>query len=186
MSANKVKNVPTASQPAPATLSLGAKPFTFTAFTPTPADPVKDGLKKHGVTDEEEVKSFKTLLADIKKHLEDNKDGVISLDLFKKMGATKICQSQEAKYSDEALVKSVNIPLVDRDVKEYVEGQTKMKKNYSTHNKGGGKGGYNQGYNGEGGNDFAKGTANKDRKYNNNQGGTWKKEDNEEKAKLRE
>lgn len=61
-----------------------------------------------------------------------------------------------------------------------------MKKNYSHSNKGGK--GYNQGYNnGEGGNDFAKGTANKDRKYNNNNGGgQWKQEDNQEKAKLRE
>lgn len=185
MNANKVKNVATASQPSAMAMSVSAKPFTFTAFTPTPADPVKDGLKKHGVTEEEDVKSFKTLLEDLKKHAEENKNGVISLDLFKKMGQSKICQSKDSKYTDEALVKSVNIPLVDREIKEYIEGQTKMKKNYSQHNKGGGKG-YNQGYNGEGGNDFAKGTANKDRKYNNNQGGTWKKEDNEEKAKLRE
>jgi hypothetical protein len=68
-----------------------------------------------------------------------------------------------------------------------------MKKNYSQQNRGGKGGGYNNNYNnnnGEG-NDFAKGTANKDRKYNNNNnggggGGTWKQEDNQEKAKLRE
>ena len=168
-------------------MSVSAKPFTFTTFTPTPVDQVKDSLKKHGVTDDEDIKSFKTLLADLKKHFEENKDGVISLDLFKKVGATKICDSKESKYTDDSLVKSVNIPLVDREVKESIEGQTKMKKNYSQHNKGGGKG-YNQGYNQGEGNDFAKGTAQKDRKYNNNNnsGGTWKKEDTEEKAKLRE
>lgn len=59
----------------------------------------------------------------------------------------------------------------------------KMKKNYSQH-KGPGKGGY-QNYNNGDGNDFSKGVANKG-KYNNNQGGTWKQEDNQEKAKLRE
>lgn len=91
MAANKIKNVPTATQPKPLGMSLTAKPFSFTAFTPTPADPVKDSLKTHGVTEEEDVKSFKTLLADIKKHLEGSKDGVISMDLFKKMGTMKIC-----------------------------------------------------------------------------------------------
>ena len=139
-------------------MSVAAKPFTFNAFTPTPADPVKDTLKKHGVSDEEDVKTFKTLLADLKKHMEDSKDGVISLDLFKKVGSTKICDSKDSKYTDESLLKSVNIPLVDREVKESIEGQTKMKKNYSQHNKGGGTG-YNQGYNQGEGNDFAKGTA---------------------------
>lgn len=158
MNANKVKNVPTAAQPSAMSMSVAAKPFTFTSFTPVPADLVKDSLKKHGVSDDEDVKTFKTLLADFKKHFEDNKDGVISLDLFKKLGATKICQSKDTKYTEESLVKSVNIPLVDREVKDSIEGQTKMKKNYSQHNKGGGKG-YNQGYNQGEGNDFAKGTA---------------------------
>ena len=126
-------------------MSLSAKPFSFTVFTPTPAapaDPVKDSLNKVGVTEEEEVKLFKTLLADLKKHQEDNKDGVISLDLFRKIGDMKVCQSKDVKYSDEKLAKSVNSPLVDREVKETIEGQTKMKKNYSQHNKGG-KGNYN-------------------------------------------
>jgi hypothetical protein len=125
MNANKVKNVPTASQPSAATMSLSAKPFSFTAFTPSapaPADPVKDSLKKHGVTEEEDIKTFKTLLADIKKHMEEKKDGVISLDLFKKVGELKICQSKETKFTDEGLVKSVNIPLVDRDVVDKIEG----------------------------------------------------------------
>ena len=158
MNTNKVKNVPTAVQPSAMSMSVAAKPFTFTSFTPVPADLVKDSLKKHGVSDDEDVKTFKTLLSDFKKHFEDNKDGVISLDLFKKLGATKICQSKDTKYTEESLVKSVNIPLVDREVKDSIEGQTKMKKNYSQHNKGGGKG-YNQGYNQGEGNDFAKGTA---------------------------
>ena len=94
--------MPTAAQPAPAAMSLSAKPFSFTSFTPTPpapaapvapADPVKESLNKVGVTEEEEVKTFKTLLADLKKHQEDNKDGVISLDLFRKIGELKLCQS---------------------------------------------------------------------------------------------
>jgi len=91
--------VPTASQPAPAAMSLSAKPFSFSAFTPTPVAPaapvdlVKESLNKVGVTEEEEVKTFKTLLADLKKYQEDNKDGVISLDLFRKIGDMKICQS---------------------------------------------------------------------------------------------
>lgn len=42
--------------------------------------------------------------------MEEKKDGVISLDLFKKVGELKICQSKETKFTDEGLVKSVNIP----------------------------------------------------------------------------
>ena len=142
-------------------MSLAAKPFTFQSWTPAPADPVKDSLKKFGVTYEEEVKTFKTLIAYLKKHAEENKDGVISLDLFARVGEQKLCQTQDSKVTEEPLKNAVNPELVDREVKEFIEGMTKMKK-YGSQNKGGHKGYNNHGE----GNDFAKGTANKG-KYNN-------------------
>ena len=71
--------------------------------------------------------------------------------------------------------------MVDREVKEQIEAQTKMKK-YSQNNRQGGK--YNN-YK-DGNDEFSKGTAKPRNNYNNNQGGTWKQEDNQEKAKLRE
>jgi hypothetical protein len=183
----KVKNVQTGSQAAPAitpVLNVGAKPFHFNAFPPAPAataapvapvapvvpvappapvvpaDPVGDKLKKLGVTDVEEVKTFKTLLVDLKKSFDDNKDGVISMDLFKKMGELKICQTQETKVSEDCLKSSCNPLLVEREVKDRLEGITKMKKNYNQHNKGPNKGGYQNYNNGAGqDNDFAKGTV---------------------------
>jgi hypothetical protein len=184
LNGNKLKNVPTGNQTAPATpassgLSLAAKEFSFKAWTPAPADPIKENLAKHGIKDEEEVKSIKAFLEELKKSVKESKDGVIDLEMFKKVGTLKICQSQEAKVTDECLKNSVNAALLDREVKEVVEGMTKMKKNYSHNNKPG-KGGYNNQY----GDDFAKGTAGKG-KYGN-QGGMWKQEDNQEKAKLRE
>ena len=66
-------------------------------------------------------------------------------------------------------------------MKETIEAITKMKKSYSN-NRPGGK---YQNYNKDGGDAFEKGTA-KPRNYNNNSGGTWKQEDNQEKAKLKE
>ena len=73
---------------------MSSKPFTATSFkpwTPPPADLIGDNLKKHGVTDAEDIKVFKSLLTDMKKHLDESKDGVISMDLFKKVGELKIC-----------------------------------------------------------------------------------------------
>lgn len=166
MNANKIKNVQTGTQAAPApALNVAAAPFAFKAWTPAPAAPVDivgDKLKKHGVIDVEEVKTFKTLLIDLKKNLDDNKEGVISMELFKRIGDLKLCQTKEIKCSEESLKSSVNPSLVEREIKEAIEGITKMKKNYSQHNKGGqgGKGGYNQNYNNGGeGNDFSKGTV---------------------------
>jgi hypothetical protein len=177
LNANKIKNVPTGSQPAPAmsmSMNFAATPFVFkgTASAPVappapvapvvPVDLVAEKLKKLGVSDVEEVKTFKTLLADLKKSLDENKDGVISLDLFKRVGELKLCQTQETKVAEDCLKSSCNSSLVEREVKDRLEGMTKMKKNYSHQNKGPNKGGY-QNYNNGGGaggqdNDFAKGT----------------------------
>ena len=85
----KLANVPTgATKPKP--LSLAATPFSFTPFTPAPVDVVADNLKKFEVTDETEVKNFKTYLTDLKKCL-DESSGVISLDLLRKVGELKLC-----------------------------------------------------------------------------------------------
>ena len=70
-------------------LSTSFKPFTpsgFKPFTPAPSDPVGDALKKFGCSDAEDIKTFKTLLTDLKKSLDESKNGVISMDLFKKVG----------------------------------------------------------------------------------------------------
>jgi len=84
---------------------------------------------------------------------------VISMDLFKRVGELKLCQTQETKVAEECLKSSCNSSLVEREVKDRLEGMAKMKKNYSQHNKGGGKG--YQNYNNGAGqdNDFAKGTV---------------------------
>lgn len=74
-------------------MSLAAAPFAFKAWTPPPADPIGDKLKKVKVTDAEEIKIFKTLLTDLKKNLDENKDGVISMDLFKRVAELKLCQT---------------------------------------------------------------------------------------------
>lgn len=106
ISNGKLANVPTgATKPKP--LSLTATPFSFTPFTPVPVDVVADNLKKFEVTDETEVKNFKTYLTDLKKCLDDS-NGVISLDLFKKVGELKLCQL------DEGLTKSWNSNYIKR------------------------------------------------------------------------
>ena len=152
-------------------MNFSATPFVFkgaSAQAPAPApvapvapaDPVADKLKKLGVTDADEVKTFKTLLVDIKKCLDDNKDGVISMDLFKKVGELKLCQTQETKVKEECLKSSCNPALVEREIHDRLEGIMKMKKNYNHQNKGQNKGGYQNYNNNNGGdNDFAKGTV---------------------------
>jgi hypothetical protein len=159
-------------------LNVSAAPFSFKAWTPAtavpvapvapvvpvapvaPADPVGDKLKKLGMTDADELKTFKTLLVDLKKSLDENKDGVINMDLFKRVGELKLCQTKDTKVAEECLKSSCNPSLVEREVKEKLEGMTKMKKNYSHQNKGPNKGGYQNYNNGAGqDNDFAKGTV---------------------------
>ena len=131
---NKIKNVQTGTQPS---LSLNATPFSFKPFVPNQSNPVVDGLKKFGVTADDDVKAFKTLLTDLKKSKDDSKSGVIDLDLFKKVGELKMCQTSESKATDDILKTSVNAALVERDVKETIEAVTKMKKNYSNNRPGG-------------------------------------------------
>ena len=112
-------------------MSVSAQPFTFKAWAPPPADLVKDNLKKLGVEEDEEVQVFKTLLTDLKKSADESKDGVIDLLLFARIGELKVCQTQEAKFTDAALKSTTNAQLCERDVKESLEGLTKMKKNYN-------------------------------------------------------
>jgi len=55
---------------------------------PPPVDKVLEGLKKLGITDEEEVKKVKELLKLLK---EIPKDEPITADLFKQVGELQLC-----------------------------------------------------------------------------------------------
>ena len=59
----------------------------FTPFTPKPVvDEVANNMKAVGITDEVQIKEFKSILKELKESL-DNKDNkeIISLDIFKKL-----------------------------------------------------------------------------------------------------
>lgn len=121
-----MKNVVTGAQPK---LSLSATPFSFTPFVPKsepPVDQIAENLKTFKVTEEEEVKNFKTCLIDLKKSLEENKN-VISLDLFRKIGDFKISKL------DEDMSKMCNLTYVKR-TPDLLE-QTFKKQNYGKNNK---------------------------------------------------
>ena len=93
MSKGKVKNVPTGNITMKA-LSMNATPFKMSnvkPFVPKPVDVVGDNLKKHDITDKEEIKQFKGYLKDLKKCIDEN-NGIISLDLFKNIGELKLCK----------------------------------------------------------------------------------------------
>lgn len=62
------------------------------------------------------------------------------MDLFKKVGLLKLCQTQDTKVAEECLKSSCNPTLVEREVYDRLEGMTKMKKNYGHQNKGPNKG----------------------------------------------
>lgn len=83
----KIPNIPISS----GGMKLSAKPFTFqgTPKPMPPADPVGDNMKKCGITEEEEMKEFKTLLEDLKAF----KDKPISMDIFKKFADIKVCKT---------------------------------------------------------------------------------------------
>lgn len=87
---NKVKNVPTGTM----NTTFKAMSLTASSFQPfTPgqtSDPIAKNLKEFGVEDKEEVKKYKDYLVDLKKCI-DSSNGVISLDLFKKIGELKLC-----------------------------------------------------------------------------------------------
>jgi len=74
----------------PMALSLTAG--AFTPFTPggAPVDSVTKNLKKYGVEDKDEVQKVKDYIAGVKKCIESS-NGVISLDLFNKIGDVKLC-----------------------------------------------------------------------------------------------
>ena len=80
-------------------MSIGASftPFTPKKFEapkappPPPVDKVAEGLKKHlGITEEEDIKSTKSLLDEVKKSRSEN-TGKISMELFLKIGELKCC-----------------------------------------------------------------------------------------------
>lgn len=56
-------------------MSLGATPFkmgaTFTPFQPKPVDVIAENLKKFDITDEEEIKTYKGYLKDLKKVIDE-------------------------------------------------------------------------------------------------------------------
>jgi hypothetical protein len=59
----------------------------FVPFTPKPVvDEVANNMKAVGITDEVQIKEFKSILKELKESL-DNKDNkeIISLDIFKKL-----------------------------------------------------------------------------------------------------
>jgi hypothetical protein len=82
-----------------------SKPFS--AFVPKPADPIKDELAKHGLTEEQEITKVKDLLKELKEAKKESKPatesdeksaepaGAISLDLFMKFAELQICKTQE-------------------------------------------------------------------------------------------
>jgi len=159
---------------------------------PPPVDPIVEKLKKVGETNEEEVKLFKTIL----KQKKEQKDDVISLDFFKKVGELKICKSKDKSVDD--MQHSVHTFYLERVVNRHYELQ--MKRGNRGDNRGNrGRGGHygrggarNYNNDNEDGGDFSKGGAkpnyHQNRHHNNkqdwNQGG-WKQEDSEEKAKLK-
>jgi hypothetical protein len=167
----------------------GAKPFT--PFKPAPVDKEAEKLKSLGVTAEEEIKDFKALLKELKEGAEASKKsekypGSINFDIFMKVGELVLCKTMD-KVSDD-LSHCLNPILVDRDVKDFLDQQSKKNNRGYDNNKRGGKN-YNNNYQKgggkpEGGNDFNKGTA---KPYKSQEEyGMWKQEVSKEQTKLRE
>lgn len=71
-------------------MALSLTAGAFTPFTPGPVDSVTKNLKKYGVEDKDEVQKVKDYIAGVKKCIESS-NGVISLDLFSKIGEVKLC-----------------------------------------------------------------------------------------------
>lgn len=173
MHQNKLKNVPTGTTGGLKAMSLNAS--AFQPFTPGQSDPVTTNLKKFCVEDKEEVKLYKEYLVDLKKCIDSSK-GVISLDLFKKIGNLKLCNAKTD------LGKCMNAAYVKREAENLEPTFRSNKPGKPNRNNARG----NQG----GGNDFAMGTQ---KQYNNRRdptAGGWNKADSEEftalKAKAKE
>jgi len=88
------------------TLSAMKLNLNMPAFVPKPLDPVGDNLKVMGITEEEDIKKIKDVLAELKK------EG-LTQDLFKAIAETKLCDT-----TDENLKGCVNVSLMKREVKE--------------------------------------------------------------------
>ena len=78
---------------------MSATAFSFTPKPAKPVDKVGDAIKSQlKITEEEEVKSTKTLLEDIKKYKSEN-GNKISLEFFKKVALLKCCKAQDDEAS---------------------------------------------------------------------------------------
>lgn len=88
------------------------KPFVFKPAPAVPVDKVLEGLKKLGIEEEDEVKKVKDLLKSLKESKKDGK-APIKLDIFKQFAGLKLC-----KPTDENLKNSMNVALINREVKE--------------------------------------------------------------------
>lgn len=118
-------------------LSLNAS--TFQPFIPgQQTDHTTKTLKEHGVEDKDEVKKYKDYITELKKCL-DSANGVISLDLFKKIGELGLCKGES---------KCINKVYVERNGEDLEPAA----KNFKGRPKG------NNPRGGQGGNDFAMGT----------------------------
>lgn len=141
----KVKNVPTGNYqaftptaaPAPA-LKATAKEWTPMGFggpapvakaapvvDKKPVDPLTDSFKKHGQSDDD-IKKAKTIFAELKTSIAANK-GVLDLEIFRKIGDLKICETHEHK--GEKMAHCANTNLVLRQPTKMLE-QT-FKKNFA-------------------------------------------------------
>ena len=70
-------------------------------------------MSSEEIIDEEGLMDFEDLLLDLKEDRELN--DVISLQLFKKIGALSVCQT------DKDLENSVNLPIINRKIYQKIE-----------------------------------------------------------------
>jgi hypothetical protein len=88
-----------------------------TAFSFKPAKPVDkvgDAIRSQlKITEEEEVKSTKTLLEDIKKYKSEN-GNKLSLEFFKKVALLKCCKAQDDDAAKAKMTFSLNANMIGR------------------------------------------------------------------------
>ena len=99
------------------------------SFKPAPKAPPVDketeSLKKLGITDTEEIKECKDMFLELREALKksnesdkEDKKGVISLELFKKVGELKVCKLEEK--APKELKYCLNTNLACREVKQTI------------------------------------------------------------------
>jgi len=173
MNKYKVKNTPVSDSTTSGLLKIGAAEFrpnfkpdiaskpaeapVVEAPKPVPkveVDKVAEKLKMMGQNSEDiaEVKAVLKELADNWKYRGAN--GVISLDLFKKVGELNICKT--ANHNSEDLGHCLNVPLISRTCVDEMKGKMSGGRNNMTKGRSH-QGGHRPGHTDD--NDFSKGTA---------------------------